>query len=380
MKLTIIHTGKPERTLDELVRCGENFGFAVEVLKITKDIIQFNQIDEKIGDAVLWRLSDIGFDGVAIFQPTLIDKITINPAMSVFPETASKFFQQGVLLYSDLSDYHVDTFVIANKDDVKKYISIGKLKYPVVVKPSRGASSKGLGFIKNAEELEMAVVSGLVQPYIESDAEWRVFVVGGVSIGAMRKVARQDQVFNSSEGAIFSKEEDETTLQEINKLACRASSLFLSGCNGVDIIREKQSGKYKILEVNLAPGWQNGWDRVTGEDVPREVMQWYLERYEMRKMPLHEAIERYLRGRLGRLTKGKQADILGILDGGIKQYELPVGMMEKAEELISPLGNFLVDLHDRINMSTMHNLEDAGVLNAKFVMSAKAGLEKEQRI
>jgi hypothetical protein len=375
-RLTIIHTGKPERTLDELVAYGRSVGIDVDVVKITRDMIQFGELNKKMGDAILWRLSDIGLDSVAVFQPSLIDKVTINPAMAVFPETASKFFQQGMLLYSDLNDYHLDTFVIANKDDIKRYVSMGKLQYPVVVKPSRGASSEGLGFVKNAETLERMSVSGLVQPYIESDAEWRVFVVGGVAIGAMKKVAN-GQIFNSSAGAVFSKEEDELTLRKINLIACRAASLFSSGCNGVDIIREKSNGKYKILEVNLAPGWQNGWDRITGESVPKEVIQWYIERYKMRKMPLYEAIEKYLRGRLSRLTKDKQAEILGILDGEVKEYELPAGMMERAKELISPIGNFLVDFRDRVGVSTKHNLEDVGVLNAKFVMSARARLEKE---
>ena len=403
-RLTIVHTGKPEITLDELVVCGEDMGIDVEVCKVTDDMIQFGEITEKFGDGVLWRLSEIGMGGLAAFYGAMEGKETINPALYVYPELADKFFQQSLLLYSDLRDYYVMTLRVNGEGDLRRYLDEGRLSFPFVVKPARGYSGMGVRLIANEGDLSGIGGGCVAQSYIENSGDWRVFVVGGVGIGAMKKVAEEGRPFNFVTGrAHISKEEDEEVLRELNKIACKAASLFKLGCTGVDIIRDDGTGDYKLLEVNFSPGWQNGWDKVTGQSVPKEVMSWYKERWAAKDGEFWLAAKKYLETRLERLTREKRAllargveyDFWGSLDEWEKdvrdnyftkgleeklrflyfctkdgrQTDLKSVVLGEAEQSVSWAGNFLVDVRSETEtgLSVAHNLEDGAVATVLYV-------------
>ena len=405
-RLTIVHTGKPEVTLDEFVVHGRELGIDVQVRKVTDDLIQFGKITEEFGDGVLWRLSSIGAGGLAAFYGAMEGKETINPALYVFPELADKFFQQNLLLYSDLRDYHILTLRVDSENDLRRYLEKGKLSYPFVLKPARGYSGKGVRLVEGERGLA-SIGGGLVaQPYIKNSGEWRVFVVGGVGIGAMKKIAEGGRPFNFvTAGAQILKEEDDAVLKELNKIAGRAASLFRLGCTGVDIMRDDITGEYKLLEVNLAPGWQNGWDKVTGESVPKEVMNWYMGRWELRgdREGLWLIVKRYLEDRLERLTKEKRRELEGEVgysfSGNLDEWEIDIRenyavrrleeklrflyfclkngrltnlemvILGEAEQSVSWAGNFLVDIRDRTEtgLSVAHNLEDAAVTTVLYI-------------
>lgn len=378
MKLTIIHTGKPERTLDELVASGQNHNIDIEVVRITDDLIASGSIKD-LGDGILWRLSDIDIGGVAAFYAAIGDKVTINPAIYRFPQLADKFFQQNMLLYSSLSDYSLETLRVHSPADAQKYLEAGKLHYPFVIKPARGYSGNGVKLIKNTEDLKHIRPGFVAQPYIPNSGEWRVFVVGGVGIGAMRKVAEDNQPFNfvTSNECIFC-ENNPNVLIELNKIACRAASFFSLGCTGVDIVRNKETGQYKIFEVNLAPGWQNGWDTVTGESVPAEIMTWYLDRWSLNNQKPATYLRNYLNTKIVRLSVETQNKVKKILSGDNLPSDLknnPDAWKTDIDQhyKISPLGNFLVDArsHTPSGLSTAHNLEDAAEITALYIKACE---------
>lgn len=371
--LTIIHTGKPERTLDEFVDTAQHIGVNVEVVRITDDLIASGAVEE-LGQGILWRLSNIDIGGVAAFYSAIGDKETINPALYKFPQLADKFFQQNMLLYSSLRDYHINTLRVNGAWPAKKYVEAGELSFPFVAKPARGFSGNGVKLVNTPEDLASIGNSFVAQPYIPNDGEWRVFVVGGVGIGAMRKVAGEGKPFNfvTSDAHIYN-EEDPTVLSELNKIACRAASFFSLGCTGVDIVRNYETNEYKIFEVNLAPGWQNGWDTVTGESVPKEVISWYQERWDLDPAQPVAAFRKYLNNRITRLTPGTQEKVTGILRGELPQsaQDDPAATKAEIERFceISPLGNFLVDTRTSTNsgLSTAHNLEDSAETTATYI-------------
>lgn len=376
-KLTIIHTGKPERTLDEFIATAEHMGVNTEVVRITDDLIASGAVAE-LGDGILWRLSNIDIGGVAAFYSAIGDKETINPALYKFPQLADKFFQQSMLHYSSLGRYAIDTLRVNGAWPAKKYLEEGKLRFPFVVKPARGFSGNGVKLIKKPADL-IGISSGYVaQPYIPNEGEWRVFVVGGVGIGAMRKIAGAGKPFNfvTSDAQIYN-EEDTQILQELNKIACQAASFFGLGCTGVDIVQNSETGEYKIFEVNLAPGWQNGWDTVTGESVPKEVVQWYIERWNLdREAPL-PALREYLNNRITRLTPATQQKLAQIQSGDLPEDIKNDPSAYKAEIErrceISPLGNFLVDRrsYTKAGLSTMHNLEESAETTATYIKACE---------
>lgn len=405
-KLTIVHTGKPEITLSEFVQCARKKDLDVEVRRVSNDMIQSGEVMKILGDGVLWRIAEIGPGGLAIFYGAMGDKLTINPALYILPELADKFFQQGLLLYSDLASYGIETFRIGGGDDARRYMQQGKLKYPFVVKPTKGYSAIGLRLI-GAEEDMRGIGGGMVaQPYIMNSGEWRVFVVGGVGIGAMRKEAGMGEPFNIvRKGALIYKETNSEVLEKLNEIACRASSMFSLGCAGVDITQDDRTGDFKVFEVNLSPGWQNGWDEVTGESVPDEVMDWYIERWELKdgKLDLDVILKKYLEKRQKWLSREKRAllgkDVEYDFEGSLEEWEktlkedyfnnkleeklkyvyfatkegrrtdLAEMILEEAKKSVSWAGNFLVDLNDKTptGLSLAHSLEEGALATMLYI-------------
>ncbi|MFV0485147.1 MAG: hypothetical protein ACK5MU_02900 [Candidatus Saccharimonadales bacterium] len=375
--LTIIHTGKPESTLDEFIATAEHMGVNAEVVRITDDLIASGAVAE-LGDGILWRLSNIDIGGVASFYSAIGDKETINPALYRFPQLADKFFQQSMLRYSSLGRYAIDTLRVNGAWPAKKYIEEGKLRVPFVVKPARGFSGNGVKLIKKPEDLAGISNGYVAQPYVPNEGEWRVFVIGGVGVGAMRKVAGEGKPFNfvTSDAHIYN-EEGPQVLSELNKIACQSASLFGLGCTGVDIVRNQETGEYKIFEVNLAPGWQNGWDVVTGESVPKEVTQWYIERWNLDPTDPVPALREYLNNRITRLTESTQQKVSAIQNGDLPD-EVKNDLAAYKAEIerrceISPLGNFLVDRRSntKAGLSTMHNLEDCAETTATYIKACE---------
>lgn len=376
-KLTIIHTGKPERTLDEFVTTAEHMGVGVEVVRMTDELIASGAVAE-LGDGILWRRSTINMGGIASFYSAMGDKETINPALYRFPLLADKFFQQNMLRYSSLGRYAIDTLRVNGAWPAKKYLEEGKLRVPFVVKPARGFSGNGVKLVQKPEDLFGVGDDYVAQPYIQNEYEWRVFVVGGVCVGTMRKVAGEGKPFNFvTEDAHIYVEEDSQVLFELNKIAYQAASLFGLGCTGVDIVRDQETGEYKIFEVNLAPGWQSGWDKATGESIPKEVIQWYIERWNLDPTDPIPALEEYLNNRVTRLTESTQQKISAIQNGDLPN-EIKNDLNAYKAEVerrceISPLGNFLVDRrsYTKAGLSTMHNLEESAETTATYIKACE---------
>ena len=55
-RLTIVHTGKPEITLDELVACGEEMGIDVQVCRVSDELICSGKVAEEFGDVMFLLL------------------------------------------------------------------------------------------------------------------------------------------------------------------------------------------------------------------------------------------------------------------------------------------------------------------------------------
>lgn len=142
----------------------------------------------------------------------------------------------------------------------------------VVLKPLFGAQGKGLMRLKPDDALPAPEeVGGLyyLQEFVPSRGsaaaggahDWRVFVLGGRSIGAM--IRRSDgwvtNIFQGAQG------EAAPVDGEAAALAVRAAAAVGADYAGVDLI-EAEDGRFLILEVNSMPAWK-GLTAATGIDV-----------------------------------------------------------------------------------------------------------------
>lgn len=234
--------------------------------------------------------------------------------------TSDKHYQQGLFLLDPvLKEYALPTFRAKRKSNVMSYIRGQRVSFPIILKHHRGTTGNDITLIHSEKELEKFEHFELmvIERYIEADYDWRVFVIGGAPVGAMRKSGNPDDPENFKKwcaGYTKAREEDEEVLETIGKIACRAAAV--SGLNyaGVDIIRDKNTGKYYLLETNIAAGWKN-FVEPTGINIPDLVMDWFSDMTEGQDLPLNKAVQLYVENRKQYLPKKTQEIYEKILAG-----------------------------------------------------------------
>ena len=85
--------------------------------------------------------------------------------------------------------------------------------------------------------------------------------------------------------------------------------------SGIDIICDKKTGKYYILEANTSPTWVEKYNRMMGLDVSIEVTRWMEERLNAKKDPRDVVVRNYIERRLSKLPRKVQKRYLSILEG-----------------------------------------------------------------
>lgn len=156
-----------------------------------------------------------------------------------------------------------------------------EIKYPVVAKPTHGASGKSVQTCKSFSELKdylsnrdgFSAYSGygtLVQEELNIDAEYRVMVVDGLALGC----AIKEGGGNAAKGAKFLKYNGKNTSKIID-LAERVSKYLKQDISGVDIIESK--GKLYLIECNRNPQFSE-FDRATDTNSATPIAKMLLDR------------------------------------------------------------------------------------------------------
>lgn len=216
--------------------------------------------------------------------------------------TSDKHFQQGLFMMDPfLKEYALPTYESRHKKNVLSYVYTGRVHYPFILKDRRGTAGKNIILIKSPSDLdEVEDFEGLlIEQYIEPECDYRVFVIGGVAVGTMRKKGDLDNPGDFvawSAGREKHPENDPAVLEQLADIATRAASVSKLEYAGVDIIREKGTNKLYLLETNIAAGWPN-FVPVTGINIPDLVLDWFEDIDEGKTMSLPESIEKYISAR-----------------------------------------------------------------------------------
>ncbi len=129
--------------------------------------------------------------------------------------------------------------------------------YEVVSKPLFGAQGVGLVRVANPDVLpepESVNNAFYLQRYVEVSGiwhDWRVFVIGGRAVAAMRREGIC-WINNVAAGGRCHAVSLDEPLRQLSEQAVAALKLDHAG---VDIIRDK-SGRYWVIEVNSMPAWK----------------------------------------------------------------------------------------------------------------------------
>lgn len=141
--------------------------------------------------------------------------------------------------------YAIETHSIGSVDGAK-------LQYPVLVKPPDGTCGRGVRLLENVEDFRCSRQSSLiVQPFIRNDGDWRVVVIDGKAVSAIKRVGRIGQVTNNiATGSYAIAERDPAVLERVFEVAEAAAAALEFDYVGIDVIRDLDDGGFYFLEAN----------------------------------------------------------------------------------------------------------------------------------
>ena len=158
--------------------------------------------------------------------------------------------------------------------------------HAVVGKPLFGSQGKGLRLLGRVggehrplpalDEASgsLAYLQRFVPPHTQPGYDWRVLVVGGRAVAAMRRVS-EHWVHNVAQGARCEAAE---LSPQLAQLAQRAASALQLDYAGVDLMPSPQAaGGVVIIEVNGVAAW-HGLQRVTRFNIARALVDDLLDR------------------------------------------------------------------------------------------------------
>ena len=149
-----------------------------------------------------------------------------------------------------------------------------KFKFPLIVKNRYGSGGQKVFKADSPLELRNLLledpVSMLIQPFLTTGFDYRVIVIGGKAIGAMKKTAPKGEFLtNVARGGTATKAALTT---ELKTLAEKAAKIFLTDYAGVDIMYDHKGQPY-ILEVNRGAQFE-GFEESTGINVAGKLIEW----------------------------------------------------------------------------------------------------------
>ena len=160
----------------------------------------------------------------------------------------------------------------------------GAAGHALVLKPLFGSQGKGLQLVGDVDGVHhpvpelggevygsLAYLQRFVPAATDPGFDWRVLVVGGRAVTAMRRVG-SGWIHNVAQGARC--EPAELTV-ELAALAERAAAALEMDYAGIDMI--PGAGGVQVLEVNGVAAWR-GLQRVTGFNIARAIVDDLLDR------------------------------------------------------------------------------------------------------
>ena len=157
--------------------------------------------------------------------------------------------------------------------------------HTLVLKPLFGSQGKDLQLVGMVDGVHhalpdigaryagLAYLQRFVPPLSAPGYDWRVMVVGGRAVAAMRRVSAH-WIHNVAQGARC---EPDALSKPLAQLAERAALALGMDYAGVDLIAAATGPRIQVLEVNGVAAWQ-GLQRVTGFNIARAIVDDLLDR------------------------------------------------------------------------------------------------------
>ena len=149
-------------------------------------------------------------------------------------------------------------------------------QFPVIVKPIHGSHGTDIRLCDTIDDVRRAVATAasgtyIAQQYLDAPHDYRVFVVNGEALGAVKKQPPDNEFRSNTDlGATFISFDMTDNMRDI---AVSAASALYIPIAGVDM--REDNGTMRILEVNRNPGFQH-FEAATSINVAAAIVD-YLE-------------------------------------------------------------------------------------------------------
>ena len=176
-------------------------------------------------------------------------------------------------------------------------IELTKWNFPAIVKLSQGGRhGMGTFWIREMEDIEklVHVLEGrrekakekgdrqvplrgfLIQEYIRNDGDFRVMTVGYKCIGGFKRQVKEEKlILNKSQGSSVAVKELPIDVIGIAEKAAKVLGVEVAG---TDIIRDIETGKVYIVEVNEAPQFKV-FEKRTKINAARAILEYCKEKF-----------------------------------------------------------------------------------------------------
>lgn len=132
--------------------------------------------------------------------------------------------------------------------------------FPIILKADVGKKGRDNYLIKSIDELREVIINNpetifVAQPFIPNDGDYRMLVMGNEVEVILKRTGDKDSThLNNTSAGGSSKLVDPSTLpQEVLETAVRSAKIDRLSVAGVDLLQNKETGQWFVLEVNMSP-------------------------------------------------------------------------------------------------------------------------------
>lgn len=164
---------------------------------------------------------------------------------------------------------HIETSFVARGESATSQSRHSR--FPVLLKPVHGRHGEGVEIAKDPAELRRCLADAnkamMLQPFLNIESEYRVFVVGCQALGVIRKIpAKGSAIANYAAGATFVPDSLDPKIVKEAVRICGEQGIDIGG---VDLA--KAGGVFYLLEVNRCPEFR-AFTAATGIDVAGAIV------------------------------------------------------------------------------------------------------------
>ncbi|EKD53252.1 MAG: hypothetical protein ACD_61C00091G0001 [uncultured bacterium] len=117
----------------------------------------------------------------------------------------------------------------------------------------------------------------LIQEYIRNDGDFRVMTVGYKCIGGFKRQVKEEKlILNKSQGKSLAVE----VPAEVAEMAERAARTLRVEAAGTDLVRDAQTGKVYVIEVNEAPQFKV-FEKRTKINAAGKILEYCVEKFSI---------------------------------------------------------------------------------------------------